>query len=195
MSHKFITTEEYRNLAYKEGTIIAEYAKQLYLLDRKILQVGASYLRARDQVYMVIMKFKEHKNIAMRRKGMEYLSRMNKEDFPTSCDKVLEAHIELETLSNLTLDGVKTSSYHRSSLLQKKGPKIMNFTNGLHGFERPDGLYEVFVINAKGKFIKNKIVKCKKTKRGVSIIEDKTITNSVKSISRDEAKHMFKCKF
>ena len=35
---------------------------------------------------------------------MEYLSRMNKEDFPTSHDEVLETLIELETLSNLTLD-------------------------------------------------------------------------------------------
>ena len=36
---KFIAVEEYRNFPYKEGTSIAEYANQLYLLDRKILQV------------------------------------------------------------------------------------------------------------------------------------------------------------
>ena len=65
---------------------------------------------ARDQVYMVIMKLKEHKNSAIRAKFMEYLSRMNKEDFPTSRDEVLETLIELETLSNLTLDGTKTSN-------------------------------------------------------------------------------------
>jgi formamidopyrimidine-DNA glycosylase len=94
------------------GTTIVEYANQLYLLDRKILQVGATHLPARDQVYMVIMKLKEHKNLAIRAKVMEYLSRMNKEDFPTSRDEVLE------TLSNLA--------------------------------------YEVFVIDAKRKFIKNK---------------------------------------
>jgi hypothetical protein len=33
------------------------------------------------------------------------------------------------------------------------------------------GLYEVFVIDAKGKFIKNKTVKTKKTKKGISITE------------------------
>jgi len=79
---KFIAVEDYRNFTYKKGTTIAEYAKQLYLLDRKILQVGATHLPAR--VYMVIMKLKEHKNLAIRAKVMEYLSRMNKEDFPTS---------------------------------------------------------------------------------------------------------------
>jgi hypothetical protein len=63
---KFIAVEDYRNLTYKEGTTIAEYANQLYLLDRKILQVGATHLPARDQVYMVIMKLKEHKNLAIR---------------------------------------------------------------------------------------------------------------------------------
>ena len=51
---------------------------------------------------------------------MEYLSRMNKEDFATSCDEVLETLIELENLSNLILDGTKTSSCHRYSLLPKK---------------------------------------------------------------------------
>jgi hypothetical protein len=35
---------------------------------------------------------------------------MNKEDFPTSRDEVLETLIELETLSNLTLDDTKTSN-------------------------------------------------------------------------------------
>jgi len=53
----------------------------------------------------------------------------------------------------------------------EKGPKIINLTEGLHGFERPDGLYEVFVIDAKGKFIKNKTVKGKKTKKGIAIID------------------------
>ena len=56
---KFIAVEEYRNFTYKEGTTIAEYANQLYLLDKKILQVGAIHLPARDQVYMVIVKLKE----------------------------------------------------------------------------------------------------------------------------------------
>ena len=51
---KFIAVEEYRNFTYKEGTTIAEYANQLYLLDKKILQVGATHLQARDQIYMVI---------------------------------------------------------------------------------------------------------------------------------------------
>ena len=50
----FIAIEDYRNFAYKEGTTIAEYANQLYLLDRKILQVGATHLSALDQVYMVM---------------------------------------------------------------------------------------------------------------------------------------------
>jgi len=39
-------------------------------------------------------------------------------------------------------------------------------------------LYEVFVIDAKGKFIKNKTVKGKRTKKGISIIEEKTIADS-----------------
>ena len=62
---KFISVEDYRNFIYKEGTTIAEYANQLYLLDRKILQVGATHLPSRDQVYMVIMKLKEHENLAI----------------------------------------------------------------------------------------------------------------------------------
>ena len=69
---KFIAVEDYRNFPYKEGTTIAEYANQLYLLDRKIIQVGATHFPARDQVYMVIMKLKEHKNLAIRAKLMEY---------------------------------------------------------------------------------------------------------------------------
>ncbi len=59
---------------------------------------------------MVIMKLKERKNLAIRAKVMEYLSRINNEDFPTSRDnkvletliEVLETLIELETLSNRT---------------------------------------------------------------------------------------------
>ena len=157
---------------------------QLCLLDRKILQVGATHLPARDQVYMVIMKLKEHKNLAIIAKNMEYLSRMNKEDFPTSRDEVLETFID----SNLTLDGTNKTSNKLPSVLStskdepEKGPKIISFTDGSHGFARPDGLYEVFVIDAKGKFIKNKTIKGKKTKKGISIIEDKTIADSTKEI-------------
>ena len=40
---------------------------------------------------------------------------------------------------------------------------------------RFDGLYEVFVIDAKVRFIKNKTVKGKKTKKGITIIEEKMI--------------------
>ncbi len=66
---------------------------------------------------------------------MEYLSRMNKEDFPTTRDEVLETLIELETLSNLTLDDTKTSNKLPSVLSTskeepEKGPKIINFTDG-----------------------------------------------------------------
>ena len=90
---------------------------------------------------------------------MEYLSRMNKQDFPTSRDEVLETLIELETLSNLTLDGTKTSNKLPSVLSTskeelEKGPKIINFTDGSHGFARSDGLYEVFVIDIKGNTVK-----------------------------------------
>jgi hypothetical protein len=82
---------------------------------------------------MGIMKLKEHKNLAIRAKVMEYLSRMNKEDFPTSRDEVLETLIELETLSNLILDGSKTSNklssvFSSSKEEPEKGPKIINFT-------------------------------------------------------------------
>ena len=94
---KFIAVEDYQSFTYKEGTTIAEYANQLFLLDRKILQVGATHLPDRDQVYMVIIKLKKHKNLAIRANVMEYLSRMKKEDFPTSLDEVLETLIELET--------------------------------------------------------------------------------------------------
>jgi len=136
---------------------------------------------------------------------------MNKPEFPQSRDEVLEALIERETLSNLTLNGIKTSnklpSLHSTSKEEpEKGP---NFTDGSHGFERPDGLYEVFVFDTKGKFIKNKTVKGKKTKKGIAIIDDIKIADSgkiatekhidklikQKSVSRDEAKRMFKCKF
>jgi hypothetical protein len=99
------------------------YANQVYLLDRKTLQVGATHLQARDQVYMVIMKLKEHKILAIRPKIMEYLSRMNQEDFPTSRDEVLETLIELETPSNLTLDGTKTSNKLPSVLYLKRGQR------------------------------------------------------------------------
>ena len=211
---KFIAVEEYRNFPYKEGTTIAEYANQLYLLDRKILQVGATHLPDREQVYIVIMKLKEHKNLTIRAKVMEFLSKMNKPDFPTSRDEVLESLVELETLSNLTLDGLKNSnklpSVHSVAKEEpEKGPKIVSFTDGSQGFERADGLYEVFVIDAKGKFIKNKTVKGKKTKKGIAIIEEKKIADSAKtatekhieklikqkSVTREEAKRMFKCKF
>ncbi len=89
-------------------------------------------------------------------------------------------------------------------------PRLLTSWSFRHdGFARPDGLYEVFVIDAKGKFIKNKTVKGKKTKKGITIIEEKMIADSAKtatekhikklikqrSISRDEAKRMFKCKF
>ena len=78
---------------------------------------------------------------------------MNKEDFPTSRDEVLETLIELQTLSHLTLDGANTSNKLPSVLSTskeepEKGPKIINFTDGSHGFERPDGLYEGFAIDA-----------------------------------------------
>ena len=115
---------------------------------------------------------------------------------------------------NLRLDGTKTSNKLPSVLCtskeeSEKGPKIINFTDGSRGFARSDGLYEGFVIDAKGKFIKNKIVKTKKTKKVLSIIEEKMIVDSAKTatekhikklikrkrISRNEAKHMFKCKF
>jgi len=91
---------------------------------------------------------------------MEYLSRMNKEDFPTSHDEVLETLIELINKRH-SLDGTKTSNKLSSVLStseeeSEKGPKIINFTDGSHGFARPDGFYEAFVIDAKGKFIKNK---------------------------------------
>jgi len=49
---KFIAVEDYQNFNYKEGTTIAEYASQLYLLGRKILQAGVTHLPARDQVYI-----------------------------------------------------------------------------------------------------------------------------------------------
>ena len=93
---------------------------------------------------------------------------MNKEDFLTSRDEVLETLIELETLST-------------SKEEPEKGPKIINFTDGQHGFARPDGIYDVFVIDAKGKFIKNKTVMGKKTKKGISIVEDITIADSAKT--------------
>ena len=152
---QFIAVEDYRNFTYKEGTTIAEYANQLYLLDLKILQFGATHLPARDEVYMVIMKLKEHKNLTIRAKVMEYLPRMNKEDFPTSRDEVLETLIELETLSNLKLTPSVLST---SKEEPEKRPKIINFTDGSHGFALPDGLYDMFIIDAKGKFIKNKTV-------------------------------------
>ena len=62
--------------------------------------------------------------------------------------------------------------------MAEKGPKIINFTDGSHGFARSDGLYEGFLIDAKGKFIKNKTVKGKKTKKRIAIIEEKTIADS-----------------
>ena len=45
---------------------------------------------------------------------------MNKEDFRASRDEVLEALIELKTLSNLTFDGVKTSDKLPSVLSTSK---------------------------------------------------------------------------
>jgi hypothetical protein len=135
---------------------------------------------------------------------------MTKPDFPTSRDEVLESLIEFEILSNLTLDDFKTSnklpSIHSTAKEEsEKGSKIINFCDGSHRFERPVGLYEVFVIDVKGKFIKNKTVKGKKTKKGIAMFENR-ITDSTKTatekhieklipVSRDEAKRLFKCKF
>ena len=45
---------------------------------------------------------------------------MNKEDFRASRDEVLEALIKLETLSNLTLNGVMTSNKLPSVLSASK---------------------------------------------------------------------------
>lgn len=59
---------------------VAEYVNQLYLFDRKILQVGSDRIPAREQVYIVIMVLKEHENLATRAKIIEYLSK-NKPDF------------------------------------------------------------------------------------------------------------------
>jgi len=76
----------------------------------------------------------------------------------------------------------KLPSVHSTSKEEpEKGPNIINFIDGSHGFERPDGLYEVFVIDAKGKFIKNKTVKGKKTKEGIAIIDGKKIADSTKT--------------
>ena len=144
------------------------------------------------------MKLKEHKNLAIRAKVMEYLSGMNTEDFPTSRDEVLETLIELETLSNLTLDGTKTSNKLPSVLSSskeepKKGPKIINFTDGSHGFARSDDLYEVFVIDAKGKFIKNKTVKGKRTKKEIRLTQSKsqTIETAKLDFSLNRADELF----
>jgi len=41
---KFIAVEKYRTFTYKEGTTIAEYANHLYLLGRRILQVGVTHV-------------------------------------------------------------------------------------------------------------------------------------------------------
>ena len=96
------------------------------------------------------MKLKEHQNLAIRAKVMEYLS-----------------VIELETLSNLTFDGTKTSNKLSSVLSTskeepEKGPKIINFTDG-----------------------------------SAKTITEKHIEKLIKQkrISRDEAKRIFKCKF
>jgi hypothetical protein len=76
---------------------------------------------------------------------MEYFSRMNKEKFPTSREEVLETLLELETLSNLTLDGTETSNKLSSVLSTskeepEKGPKIINVTDGSHGFNKRSNL-------------------------------------------------------
>ena len=56
-----------------EFIAVEEYASQLYLLDRKILQIGANHIPARELVYIVII------NLATRAKFMEYFSKMNKQ--------------------------------------------------------------------------------------------------------------------
>jgi len=76
----------------------------------------------------------------------------------------------------------------------EKGPKIINFTDGSHDFARSDGLYEVFVIDAKGKFIKNKTVKGKKTKKGIAIIEEKMIADSAKAATEKYIEKLIKQK-
>jgi len=50
---KFIAVEKYRTFTYKEGTTIAEYANQLYLLDRRILQVGVTHVINKIQSYLL----------------------------------------------------------------------------------------------------------------------------------------------
>jgi len=146
---KFIAIEEYRIFPYKEGTTKERSYKW--------------------ELHIVIVKLKEHKNLTIRARVMEFLSKMNKPDFPTSRDEVLESLIELKNSNKLP------SVHSVAKEEPEKGPKIISFTDGsqrtlrrVRLLERADGFYEVFVINAKGKFIKNKTVKGKKTKKKIA---------------------------
>ena len=57
----------------------------------------------------------------------------------------------------------------------------------------------MFVIDTKGKFIKNRMVKGNKTKKRITIIEEKKIAESAKTATEKHIekliKRMFKCKF
>jgi hypothetical protein len=52
-------------------------------------------------VYKVLASLIQHSNISIKSKVIEYLTLMEKEEFPASRDEVLEELLTIETITNI----------------------------------------------------------------------------------------------
>jgi len=171
--------EKYRNHLYIEGTTIAAYSHQLYLLDREVKQVGGTPLDEKAKVYKVLASLTQHSNISIKSKVIEYLTLMEKEDFPASRDEVLEELLTIETITNMCYNGKEgkkksdlTPSVNAAAIEEPErrvAPVMITLKDGSQGFQREDGKFEVFQFSSTGKFTGMKTVtgelKMKSSKR------------------------------
>ena len=160
--------EKYRNHLYIEGTSIAAYSHQLYLLDREVEQVGGTPLDEKAKVYKVLASLTQHSNISIKSKVIEYLTSMEKEEFPASRDEVLEELLTIETITNLCNNGKEgkkksdmTPSVNATAIEEpdrRVVPVMITLEDGSQGFQREDGKFEVFQFSSSGKFCGMKTV-------------------------------------
>ena len=154
--------EKYRNHLYIEGTTIAAYSHQLYLLDREVAQVGGTPLDEKAKVYKVLASLTQHSNISIKSKVIEYLTSMEKEEFPASRDEVLEELLTIETITNMCYNGAEgkkksdlTPSVNATAIEEpdrRVAPVMITLKDGSQGFQREDGKFDVFQFSSNGKF-------------------------------------------
>jgi hypothetical protein len=117
--------EKYRNHLYIEGTTIAAYSHQLYLLDREVAQVGGTPLDEKAKVYKVLASLTQHSNISIKSKVIEYLTSMKKEEFPASRDEVLEELLTIETITNMCYNGAEGKKKSMLLLLKSRTVELL----------------------------------------------------------------------